>query len=194
MWTGFRMHLGGAQAFFKIEADLVCYSKAIANGMPISVLGGKKKIMSALGQKSFFYTTFGGEVLSIAAALECIKILKNKNVCKAIEIRGTKLIKEMNKLIFDYNLKFLSVKGYGARSILNIQHKEAMIIKTFIHQEFLKEGILWNGIISLSFSHNDFIINKILKCFNKILKSIKEIGLDNLNKNINGKLIEKLVL
>ena len=39
------MHLGWAQAFFKIEADLVCYSKAVANGMPISILGGSKKIM-----------------------------------------------------------------------------------------------------------------------------------------------------
>ena len=51
MWTGFRMHLGGAQAFFKIEADLVCYSKAIANGMPISILGGSKKIMRSFEKK-----------------------------------------------------------------------------------------------------------------------------------------------
>ena len=53
MWTGFRIHLGGAQKFFKIQADLVCYSKAIANGMPISVLGGSKKIMSSFEKKSF---------------------------------------------------------------------------------------------------------------------------------------------
>ena len=84
--------------------------------------------------------------------------------------------------------------GYGARSILNIKHDEAMIIKTFIHQEFLKRGILWNGIISLSFSHNDLIIHKILKCFSEILESVKKIGLDKLSKNINGKLIKKLVL
>ena len=194
MWTGFRMHLGGAQSFFKIEADLVCYSKAVANGMPISILGGSKKVMKSFQKKSFFYTTFGGETLSIAAALECIKILKRKNVCKTIETRGVRLIKEMNRLINDYNFKFLNVKGYGARSILNIQHEKAMTIKTFIHQEFLKRGILWNGIISLSFSHNDFIINKILKDFYEILKLIKKIGLDKLNKNINGKLIKKLIL
>ena len=42
MWTGFRINSGGAQKFFDINADLVCYSKAIANGMPISVLAGKK--------------------------------------------------------------------------------------------------------------------------------------------------------
>lgn len=194
MWTGFRMHLGGAQAFFKIQADLVCYSKAIANGMPISVLAGKKKIMSSFQKKSFFYTTFGGETLSIAAALECLKILKSKNVCKTIETRGNKLIKEMNKLINDYNFKFLNVKGYGARSILNIQHEKAMLIKTFIHQEFLKRGILWNGIISLSFAHNDLIIKKLLKNFEEILKSIQNIGINKLNSNIKGKLIKKLVL
>ena len=194
MWTGFRMHLGGAQAFFKIEADLVCYSKAVANGMPISILAGDKKIMSSFQKKSFFYTTFGGETLSIAAALECIKIIKKKNVCKIIEIRGVKLIREMNRLIKDHDLNFLNVVGYGARSILNIQHDKAMTIKTFIHQEFLKRGILWNGIISLSFSHNDLIINKILKSFQEILKLIKKIGLNKLNENINGKLIKKIFL
>ena len=34
MWSGFRLHLGGAQKYFKIDADLACYSKAVANGMP----------------------------------------------------------------------------------------------------------------------------------------------------------------
>ena len=194
MWTGFRIHLGGAQSYFKINADLVCYSKAIANGMPISVLGGSKKVMSYFHKKSFFYTTFGGETLSVTAALECINILKRKNVCRIIELKGLKMINEMNNLINLNNLKFLSVKGYGARSILIIQHELAMTIKTFIHQEFLNRGILWNGIISLSYAHNDFVINKILKSFNEILKMMKNIGLNKLNKNIHGKLIKKLIL
>ena len=194
MWTGFRMHLGGAQAYFKIEADLVCYSKAIANGMPISVLGGSKKIMQSFQEKSFFYTTFGGEVLSVAAALACLRILKKNDVCKKIEKKGIRLIQEMNKLINEYDINFLNVKGYGARSMLNIQDEDPMIIKTFIHQEFLKSGILWNGAISLSYAHNTLIINKILKSFEKILRMIKKIGLNKLSKNINGKIIKKLVL
>ena len=194
MWTGFRIHLGGAQKFFKIQADLVCYSKAIANGMPISVLGGSKKIMSSFEKKSFFYTTFGGETLSMAAAVQCLKILKKQNVCKVIETRGNRLIKEMNNLIKEFNFNFLNVTGYGARSILNIKHDEAMIIKTIIHQEFLKRGILWNGIISLSFSHNNLIINKILKSFREILILMKKTGINALSKNLEGKIIKKLVL
>jgi diaminohydroxyphosphoribosylaminopyrimidine deaminase/5-amino-6-(5-phosphoribosylamino)uracil reductase len=108
--------------------------------------------------------------------------------------KGIRLIQEMNKLINEYDINFLNVKGYGARSMLNIQDEDAMIIKTFIHQEFLKSGILWNGAISLSYAHNTLIINKILKSFEKILRMIKKIGLNKLSKNINGKIIKKLVL
>ena len=67
MWTGFRWALGGAQEFFGVTADLACYSKAIANGMPIAVLAGRADVMSLLDQHVFFFTTFGGEALSLAA-------------------------------------------------------------------------------------------------------------------------------
>ena len=100
----------------------------------------------------------------------------------------------MNLLINNHGIKFMNVKGYGARSILNIQHEKSMVIKTFIHQEFLKRGVLWNGIISLSYSHNDSIVNKILKAFNEILELIKKNSLDKIEKNISGKLINKLVM
>ena len=36
MWTGFRIALAGAQGYFDVQADLACFSKAIANGMPLS--------------------------------------------------------------------------------------------------------------------------------------------------------------
>src|SRR5262249_803275 len=45
MWTGFRISLGGAQKYFNIDADLACFSKAVANGMPLSILSGRREIM-----------------------------------------------------------------------------------------------------------------------------------------------------
>src|SRR5262249_57598808 len=67
MWTGFRIALGGAQERFGVRADLACYSKAIANGMPLSVLAGRADVMQRLERDVFFYTTFGGEALSLPA-------------------------------------------------------------------------------------------------------------------------------
>ena len=43
--TGFRIHKGGAQSYFKITPDLSCFGKAMGNGVPISALVGKKKYM-----------------------------------------------------------------------------------------------------------------------------------------------------
>src|SRR5690606_9686228 len=57
MWTGFRLALGGAQEYFGVRADLACFSKAIANGMPLSVLTGRKDLMSLLDNDVFFFTT-----------------------------------------------------------------------------------------------------------------------------------------
>jgi glutamate-1-semialdehyde 2,1-aminomutase len=68
MWTGFRFALGGAQQRFGVQADLMCYSKAIANGMPLAVLAGRGDVMRLFEKDVFFYTTFGGEALSLAAA------------------------------------------------------------------------------------------------------------------------------
>ncbi len=194
MWTGFRLNLGGAQKYFNIEADLACYSKAIANGMPISVLAGKRNIMKSLNKKSFFYTTFGGETLSIAAAIKTIEFIKKNNVCQKLNENGNKMIKEINNIFILNNLNFLKIVGYGSRSILNIKTEDPLLVKTFIHQEMLKNGILWNGIINLSYSHTKKHFNKIYDSFNKIAKSINLKGIKNLRSEIKGKKIKKLVI
>jgi len=39
MVTGFRIHPGGAQAWF--EADIATYGKIVGGGMPIGIIAGK---------------------------------------------------------------------------------------------------------------------------------------------------------
>lgn len=43
--TGFRIGLHGAQGFYNVIPDLSVFSKAIASGLPLSVVCGKKEIM-----------------------------------------------------------------------------------------------------------------------------------------------------
>jgi glutamate-1-semialdehyde 2,1-aminomutase len=76
MWTGFRLALGGAQEFFGVRADLMTFSKAVANGMPISILAGRREVMRLCEKDVFFFTTFGGEALSLAAAKATITELR----------------------------------------------------------------------------------------------------------------------
>ena len=54
----------------------------------------KKKIIKSLNEKGFFYTTFGGEALSLASALSTINYIKKHNVCEKIQRNGNFLQKK----------------------------------------------------------------------------------------------------
>ena len=46
--SGFRMHPGGAQALFGVQADLTTYGKAIGGGLPVGVVAGKADYMDTI--------------------------------------------------------------------------------------------------------------------------------------------------
>src|SRR3989338_2988653 len=79
--TGFRMAPGGAQEYYKVVPDLACFGKAMANGMPISCVVGRKEIM-AKTEDVFLSVTFGGEALSMASAIATIDFIKKHDVIK----------------------------------------------------------------------------------------------------------------
>ena len=57
--SGFRSSIGGAQKKFGITPDLTTLGKAMANGMPLAALVGKKEIMKKL-ENIFFSATSSG--------------------------------------------------------------------------------------------------------------------------------------
>ena len=77
--TGFRWSLGGAQARYGVTPDLACFGKAMGNGMPISAVVGRADIMRLM-EDIFFSGTFGGEALSLAAAIATIDKMEREDV------------------------------------------------------------------------------------------------------------------
>ena len=73
--TGFRFSKGGGQELFNITPDLATFGKGIANGFPLAAVVGKKEIMLEM-EKVFISGTFGGELLSLAAA----KVVLQKHI------------------------------------------------------------------------------------------------------------------
>ncbi|MGQ0772167.1 MAG: glutamate-1-semialdehyde 2,1-aminomutase [Nitrososphaerota archaeon] len=77
--TGFRMGLGGAQAYFGIKPDLTTLGKSLSNGFVVSAVGGRAEIMDQLapGGKVYEASTFAGNPVSVAAAIASIKTMTN---------------------------------------------------------------------------------------------------------------------
>jgi glutamate-1-semialdehyde 2,1-aminomutase len=45
VFVGFRLHPQGAQAYFGVQADLVCYGKTLGGGLPVGVVCGRQEWM-----------------------------------------------------------------------------------------------------------------------------------------------------
>jgi glutamate-1-semialdehyde 2,1-aminomutase len=67
--TGFRMAPGGAQEAFSVTPDLATFGKAVAGGMPLSVVAGRRDILEQMADGGVaFGGTFNGNPMSLAAA------------------------------------------------------------------------------------------------------------------------------
>lgn len=82
--TGFRWSLGGAQARFGVTPDLTCIGKAMANGMPLSALVGRARLMEPM-KDNWISSTYASDALAIVAALETLQILREQPVLEEIQ-------------------------------------------------------------------------------------------------------------
>jgi glutamate-1-semialdehyde 2,1-aminomutase len=189
--TGFRFGLCGAQGFFGVTPDLTSFGKAIANGMPLSVVAGRAEIMESIRQKIFISTTFGGETLSLAAAYAVIQEFETRDVVSHIWSLGQRLRDGTNALIEKYEIPLRCI-GYAPRLNLSFMEKfdrPSLELKTLFLQEVTKRGILMGWTMFPSYSHTEAEIDKTLEVFEDALaicqKALKE---NNLASRLNGPL------
>jgi 4-aminobutyrate aminotransferase len=135
-----------AAEHFGVKADIVTIAKGIASGLPLSVTAARAAVMN--WPPGAHASTFGGNPLSCAAALETIKILQN-GLMKNAETVGAYLVdrllalKEKYPLIGDVRGKGLMV---GAELVRDRVTKErATTERDRIVQEMFKRGILILG-------------------------------------------------
>ena len=193
MWTGFRMALGGAQEYFGISPDLATYSKAVANGMPISILTGKRKIMDLADEDIFFYTTFGGEALSLAATKATIEELRDKNVPKYLNDQGKKIKDGYNSISQKLGMDYTKTTGYNWRSLIMFDQKggDPLLQKSLVQQEMFKRGILWQGFHNMSFSHTDVDAEYTLKVYEEVLPILKKaVEQNNIKQLLRGEPVQ----
>jgi glutamate-1-semialdehyde aminotransferase len=176
MWTGFRFALGGAQERFGVQADLMCYSKAIANGMPLAVLAGRADVMRLCEKDVFFFTTFGGEALSLAAAKATIHELRDRRVPAHLERQGAALRDGFNALARELGMPYTRAVGAACRSLVTFDATvgDPLEMKSLVQQELIARGILWSGFHNMSFSHTDADVAHALAAYREALRVLKQ--------------------
>ena len=77
--TGFRLALGGAQAYYGVHADLVTFGKIIGGGMPVGAYCGSRALMEQVAPCGPVYQagTLSGNPVAMAAGLAQLHYLKD---------------------------------------------------------------------------------------------------------------------
>ncbi len=86
--TGFRADLHGAQGLLGVIPDLVTLGKAVANGFPLSVFGGRRDIMELVGNGVMHGGTYNGNPITLAAANATLDVLSRDNGAVYDQIRA----------------------------------------------------------------------------------------------------------
>jgi len=182
--TGYRYSIGGAQLEFNVIPDLTTLGKGIANGYPLSAIVGKREIMKEI-ENIFFSGTFGGELLSLAAAKTVIQMHLNFDITGRITSVGSKIALELQKIINSYKMEeFLQISGHPTWKFLNWAGNEqfsTQVIKTYFMQEMFKRGVLvlstHNNSLSLTEKLSEQVINVYGEVIGDLSKSIADTSL-----------------
>ena len=186
--SGFRYALGGASKLYGVTPDLASFGKGMANGYAISAVAGKRDLLQQIEKGVFVSTTFGGDAISMAAALATIKILEQPGFYEHIEKIGKIHIDGLKKLIDKYELNdVLSVTGLPQHAGLNFEGKGSLNyldIQSVYSQEMLRNGIFISAIYNLNASHTekeaDAYLSATEQAFTMIQRALQNDSLEGI--------------
>jgi glutamate-1-semialdehyde 2,1-aminomutase len=95
--TAGRIALGGGVERYGVRADLVVLGKAIANGYPLAVVGGRADIMSGISH-TWISSTLATEFVSLAAAKATLAVLERDRVPERLAEIGGRLLGGLTRL------------------------------------------------------------------------------------------------
>lgn len=189
--SGFRYALGGGSEKFNVVPDMAAFGKGMANGYPISAVAGRKEIMEQIEHGVFVSTTFGGDSISMAAALATIEILEQPGFYEHIEKIGNIQRDGIASLIKKYDLgDVLSVSGMPAHAGVSFEGHGSLSyldIQSVYSQTMIENGILVFAIYNLNKSHTEKEAKAYLEATDKAFALIKQaVEKDSLEGILRG--------
>ena len=178
--TGFRHGLGGYQAVAGVTPDLTTLGKAMANGWPVSALGGKAELMELFsttpGRPAFFAGTFNGHPATTAAALATIEKLEREPVHEHVFRLGERARTGLQALYDRLGVPAV-VSGFGSvfvsyfleGPVVSYDDLLANDVDLFVgyRRELMKDGIFELPLnlkrSHMSYAHTDEDVDRLLE-------------------------------
>lgn len=189
--TGFRCHLGGAQAHFDVRADLAIYGKACGGGMPLGVVAGRAAVMDTFdggafsygddsrpsANVSFFAGTFVRHPLALSACRAVLEYLKERGptLQRDLAERTQRLAFRINALFDDLQVP-LELPHFS--SVMYLRDKDESDLSELLWPHLLYHGVhVQRGFPSyLTLAHEERDLELVVDAFRKSLEAMASCG------------------
>ena len=161
--TGFRLAVGGAQAYYNVVPDIAVFAKGIANGMPLSAVTGRRDVMK-MAAELFITLTYGDEALSLAAARATLNVQRQEDVSGHIWAVGTALVNGVKQALAETDAPFIfsgieampafvAAADFRGRPLDEATQQAAWV---YLLGELARRGVIWrrHSLILPSYSHS----------------------------------------
>ena len=148
--TGFRVALGGAQAYYQITPDLTTLGKIIGGGMPVGAVGGRKDIMEHIAPLGPVYQagTLSGNPIAMAAGIATLQEISKAGFYSDLNQRCNHLVEGLQQA------------AHIAKIPLLIQHVGSMFSMFFTSLEKITDYQQLNKINTQRYSQ---LFHRLLK-------------------------------
>jgi len=113
--TGFRVALGGAQAYYGVTPDLSTFGKIIGGGMPVGCFGGKRAIMERIAPLGPVYQagTLSGNPLAMAAGLTTLELISRPGFHDALSAYTSRMLQGLQDRADAAGIPFVTTQVGG---------------------------------------------------------------------------------
>ncbi|MRN54975.1 non-ribosomal peptide synthetase [Paenibacillus monticola] len=188
--TGFRIHPGGAQAWFDVEADMAVYGKIIGGGLPIGIVAGKPQYLDCIDggmwtfgndtfppyeeRRTFVAGTFCQHPLTMNAALAVLQRLQEEGPALQEEVnRKTAVLADTLNIYFKAEQLPLHIARFG--SLFRFVQKTDLELLYYL---LIEKGVyIWEGRnCFLSTAHTMGDVEQIINAVKSSIEELRNAG------------------
>lgn len=162
--TGFRVPKYSIANYFGIQPDLICLGKALGNGWPIALVGGKDEIMETPGY--FISNTHNGELEGIQKAFATLDFLTEEKIMD-LWIRGRRFQQAFNEIS-----PRVQIVGYPTRGELRGEED----FKNLFLQEMFKRGYFFGRAWFITHAHTSELLDGAIRAAAEAVMAIEAGG------------------
>jgi len=201
--TGFRHAVGGYASIAGVNPDLVVFGKAVANGYPVAVLGGKKELMDyfvhpEMSKRVLLGGTYNAHPVPTAAAIATVeRLLANGgDVYRHVEKLGDRVQKGMERIVSELGIQAVVSRQGSAFCLYFMDHcprdwHDLAGHHRFEEDEHLRRDLIERGVYyfplatkqcSISFAHTEEDIDVTLEQLQGSLSRLESLTTSQIHR------------